>query len=138
MWIIVSLLNGRCTGARSSTSTSLFTRVLTSNIIAVSITALIMYTLREYSYSRTIVLGTAMLATILELIFGSVYIAYKKALSRIMKNMKSIRHIKNQVNMIWLRGQTETGHHTEEPAEVNPGIVNAIEKECGSEMTRQY
>ena len=59
--------------------TTLFTRVLTSNIIAISITALVMYTFRDYDYSRTIVLGTALLATILELLFGSVYIAYKKA-----------------------------------------------------------
>jgi hypothetical protein len=38
-----------------------------------------MYTFRDYDYSRTVVLGTALLATVLELIFGSIYIAYKKA-----------------------------------------------------------
>ena len=59
---------------------TLFTRVLTSNFIAISITALAMYLFREYFYSRTIVFGTALLATILELLFGSIYIAYKKAL----------------------------------------------------------
>ncbi len=38
-----------------------------------------MYSVREMQYSRTIVLGTAILATFLELVFGSVYMAFKKA-----------------------------------------------------------
>ena len=79
MWIIVSLLNGKMHRGKIINFTTLFARVLTSNIIAVSITALVMYSLRAYDYSRTIVLGTAILATFLELVFGSVYMAYKKA-----------------------------------------------------------
>ena len=80
MWIVVSLVNGKMHRGRIINFTTLFTRVLTSNFIAISMTALVMYLLREYSYSRTIVFGTALLATLLELLFGSAYIAYKKAL----------------------------------------------------------
>ena len=79
IWLFVSLLNGKMHRGKILNFTTLFTRVLTSNIIAVSVTALIMYIFRDYDYSRTVVLGTALLATTLELIFGSVYIAYKKA-----------------------------------------------------------
>jgi hypothetical protein len=49
---------------------SVLYRVISSNIIALSITALVMYTLRQYSYSRTVVLGTAGLATAIELALG--------------------------------------------------------------------
>src|ERR1035437_427879 len=70
MWIIVSLANGKMHRGKIINFTTLFSRVLTSNIIAISITALVMYILRDYAYSRTVVLGSAILATILELIFG--------------------------------------------------------------------
>jgi ABC-type uncharacterized transport system permease subunit len=80
VWIIVSLVNGKMHRGKIVNFTTLYARVLSSNFIAISIIALIMYLFREYSYSRTVVFGTAMLATILELLFGSAYIAYKKAL----------------------------------------------------------
>jgi hypothetical protein len=80
IWIIVSLLNGKMHRGKIINFTTLFTRVISSNVISISITALIMYTLRDYDFSRTIVLGTSILATIFELTFGSVYIAYKKAI----------------------------------------------------------
>ena len=79
MWIVVSLINGKMHRGKIINFTTLFTRVLTSNIIAISITALVMYSIRSLAYSRTVVLGTALLATFLELVFGSVYMAYKKA-----------------------------------------------------------
>ena len=79
MWIIVSLVNGKMNRGKIVNFTALFSRVLTSNFIAISITSLAMYSLRAYAYSRTIVLGTALLATFLELILGSVYLAFKKA-----------------------------------------------------------
>ncbi len=79
IWIVVSLVNGKMHRHKVINFTTLFTRVLTSNIIAISLTALIMYSTREYTFSRTIVLGTAVLTTFLELLFGSMYMAYKKA-----------------------------------------------------------
>ena len=72
MWIIVSLINGKMHRGKIINFTTLFIRVLTSNIIATSITALAMYSFRDYYYSRTIVLGTVLLATFLELLFGSI------------------------------------------------------------------
>src|SRR5664279_2570473 len=75
IWIIVSLANGKMHRGKIINFTTLFWRVLSSNIIAISITALLMYSFRNYDYSRTIVLGTAILATFLELVFGSIYMA---------------------------------------------------------------
>src|SRR5450759_2095010 len=62
IWIIVSLLNGKMHRGKIINFTTLFTRVLTSNIISISINALAMYSIRAVQYSRTIVLGTALLA----------------------------------------------------------------------------
>jgi hypothetical protein len=136
MWIIVSLVNGKMHRGKIINFSTLFTRVMSSNIIAISITALVMYVVRDYNYSRTIVLGTALLATILELIFGAVFIAYKKAALQDYEEYEKYKTYKKPSEYDLVKGVNGNGVQTEEPAEVNPRIVSAIEKECGSEMTQ--
>jgi len=79
MWIIVSLVNGKMNRGKIINFSTLFTRVLTSNIIAVSITALAMYSIRAIEYSRTIVLEQLCLQHFLNWFSGRSYMAYKKA-----------------------------------------------------------
>ena len=134
MWFVVSMLNGKMHRGKIINFTSLFNRVLSSNIIAVSITALVMYVLRHYDYSRTIVLGTALLATILELIFGAVYIAYKKAVVQDYEEYEKYKKYKTPSEYDLVTGVNGNGKHSDEPADINPGIISAIEKECGSEI----
>jgi hypothetical protein len=134
MWIIVSLVNGKMHRGKIINFTTLFTRVLTSNIIAVSITALAMYTIREIQYSRTIVLGTALLATFLELVFGSVYMAYKKAVVQDIDSYDKYKTGKMPSEYQLVKETNGNGHQKMEYTEVNPRIALAIEDECGSEM----
>jgi lipopolysaccharide/colanic/teichoic acid biosynthesis glycosyltransferase len=135
LWIIVSLLNGKMHRGKIINFTSLFTRVLTSNIIAISITALIMFIVREYFYSRTIVLGTALLATFLELVFGSVYMAYKKAGLQEYERYNKYQTIQKPSEYDLVnRVNGNNGNNVEHP-EVNPRIAFAIEKEVGSEIS---
>jgi len=134
MWIVVSLVNGKMHRGKIINFTTLFTRVLTSNIIAISITALIMYTVREYYYSRTIVLGTALLTTILELVFGSVFIAFKKAVVQDYEDYDKYKTYKKPSEYDLVRGVNGKGVKKEENSEVNQGITLAIEKEVGSEI----
>ena len=136
IWIIVSLVNGKMHRGKIINFTSLFSRVLTSNIISVSITALIMYSFRDYFYSRTIVLGTALGATFLELLFGSIYIAYKKAVLQDYEEYEKYKTYKKPSEYDLVKGTNENGVHSDEKNEVNPRIFNAIEKECGTEMTQ--
>ena len=112
LWIIVSLINGKMHRGKIINFTTLFTRVLTSNIIAISITALVMYLFREYFYSRTIVFGTAMLATILELLFGSVYIAYKKALVQDYEEYEKYKTYKRPSEYDLVMGTNGNGSHS--------------------------
>jgi lipopolysaccharide/colanic/teichoic acid biosynthesis glycosyltransferase len=138
IWIIVSLLNGKMHRGKIINFTTLFTRVIPSNIIALSITALIMYTLRDYDFSRTIVLGTAILTTILELTSGSVFIAYKKALVLDYEEYEKYKTYKKPSEYDLVQGINGNGNgvHSEEIDEVHPLIINALEKECGPEMTQ--
>ena len=136
IWIVVSLVNGKMHRHKVINFTTLLTRVLTSNIIAISITALIMYSTREYTYSRTIVLGTAVLTTFLELLFGSIYMAYKKAVVHNWDDIDRYKTYKpSEYELVNSTNGNGNGNQNSEPPDVNPKIVRTLEKECGSEMT---
>ena len=136
IWIIISLANGKMHRGKIINFTTLFFRVMTSNIISVSVTALIMFIFRDYDYSRTVVLGTGILATILELMTGVVFIAYKKAMIQDYEDYDNYRIFKRPSEYELVRGVNGNGVHHETITEVNPGIVSSIEKECGSEMAQ--
>ena len=134
IWIIVSLINGKMHRGKIINFTTLFTRVLTSNIIAVSITALIMYTVRSYEYSRTVVLGTSILATFLELVFGSVYMAYKKAIVQDYEEYEKYKTYKKPSEYDLVKKVNGNGSKITDQTDVNPRIAMAIEKEVGPEI----
>ena len=136
MWIIVSLLNGKMHRGKIINFTTLFSRVLTSNVIATSITALVMYTIRDYNYSRTIVLGTAILATAGELILGALYISYKKAVVQDYEEYDKYKTYKKPSEYDLVKGTNGIDGNSEEEHEINAGIAVALEKECGVEMTQ--
>ncbi len=135
IWIIVSLLNGKLHRGKVVNYSTLFNKILSSNIIAIGITALLMYSVREYSYSRMIVLGTALLATLFELIFGAIYIAYKKAVVQDYEEYEKYKAYHKPSEYDLVRGTNGNGAHSAETIEVNPKIVRSIENECGTEMT---
>jgi len=136
IWLTVSLLNGKMHKGRIINYTTLFNRVLVSNIIALSITALLMYSIREYSYSRTIVLGTAIVATFFELIIGSAYIAYKKAHVQDYENYADYKASKKKSEHELVGKVNGNGNHNTIPEVINPRVLLAIEKENGTEMAR--
>lgn len=79
LWVIVSLLNGKIGRGNIINLRTLFYFIITSNLIATSLVALILFAFRDLGYSRTVVFGTALTATLLELVFGTTYMAFRKA-----------------------------------------------------------
>jgi lipopolysaccharide/colanic/teichoic acid biosynthesis glycosyltransferase len=138
IWLTVSLLNGKMHKGRIINYTSMFSLVISSNIIALSITALLMYTIREYAYSRTVVLGTAGVATLLELIIGTLYIAYKKATLQDYENYADykVSKRKNEHELVGKLNGNGNGKKSATVAEINPRVLAAIEKEAGKEMAQ--
>jgi lipopolysaccharide/colanic/teichoic acid biosynthesis glycosyltransferase len=136
IWIIVSLLNGKMHRGKIINYTALFYRVISSNIIAISISTLLMYSFRDYEYSRTVVLGTALVATILELLAGSVFIAYKKAVVQDLETYEKYKTIakKSEYDLV---GETKDQKSTvNTTVEISPTVINSIEKECGQEVAK--
>jgi len=79
LWVAVSLVNGKIGSGRIINLRTLFYYVITSNLVATSIAALLMYAFRDAGYSRAVVFGTALTATVLELIGGALWISFNKA-----------------------------------------------------------
>jgi lipopolysaccharide/colanic/teichoic acid biosynthesis glycosyltransferase len=136
IWLLVSLINGKMHRGKIINYSTLFYRVLSSNIIALSITALLMYSLREYFYSRTVVLGTALLATILELIIGFVYISYKKARLQDIEEYENYKTIKKKSEYELVGQLNGNGKNNTISEVINPRVLLAIERECGPDMAR--
>jgi lipopolysaccharide/colanic/teichoic acid biosynthesis glycosyltransferase len=136
IWLAVSLINGKMHRGKVVNFSSLFFRVISSNIIALSITALLMYSFRNYDYSRTVVLGTALLATFLELLIGSIYIAYKKAVLQDLEEYDKYKPQKKKSEYELVGKLNGNGNNMTSPADINPRVVQAIEKECGPEMAQ--
>jgi len=135
IWIVVSLLNGKLHRGQIVNYTSLLFKVLTSNLIAIGIAALLMYTIRDLHYSRAIVLGTAGIATFLELISGALFIAYKKASVQDYEEYEKYKAYHKPSEYDLVKGTNGRGKHPEEKAEVHPSVIKALENECGKEMT---
>lgn len=94
-----------------------------------------MYSFREYDYSRTIVLGTALVATILELLFGAVYVAYKKAIIQDYETYDKYETIKKRSEYELVGEFNGNGNHEEAITDINPVIINSLMKECGADLT---
>ncbi|HNR43177.1 MAG TPA: sugar transferase [Bacteroidales bacterium] len=138
IWIIISLLNGKMHRGRIVNFTTLFSRVLTSNFIALAIIALLMYAFREYSFSRTVVLGTACIATFLELLIGTIYIEYKKAVIQDYQNYDEYKATrkKSEEELVEKTNGNGNGNIHINENDINPRVIRAIEREAGAEMAR--
>ncbi len=79
LWIIVSVATGKIGRGRIVNLRTLLTHVLSANLIATSVAALLLFALRDLGYSRQVVFGTALTATVIELAFGALYMAFRKA-----------------------------------------------------------
>ncbi len=113
---------------------SLFFKVLKSNLIALAIASLIMYSFREYSYSRTIVLGTVLVATTMEILAGMAYLAVKRAVVQEqeveIKGKKRI--LPDETEMV----ETLDLGNGSQPItfEITDYLFNEIKKEAGEEV----
>jgi len=136
VWLVVSLLNGKMNKGKIMNLKMLFSRVITSNIISLSITALLMYSFRQYDYSRLVVFGTAMLATFFELSGGVVFLAFKKARVQDVDQFERVMTIKKPSENELVGDLKKNIDSEKVTGEVKPSVVTTIEKECGREMAK--
>ena len=134
LWLIISLLNGKMNRGKIINLRSLFFRVITSNIISLALASMIMYLIREYSYSRAIVFGTVLIATSAELVFGIIFLAFKKAIVQEpeLKIGEKPGSMPSEIEMVAMTGKN--GNQELHSGELNCELVDAIALETSREM----
>jgi hypothetical protein len=93
-----------------------------------------MFIFRHFDYSRTIVLGTALLSTVLEILSGTFFLAYKFAVVQVDDPHAKTKDLSEHELVTRLNGN---GVHTDEKVVLNQSVANAISNECGSEMMQE-
>jgi lipopolysaccharide/colanic/teichoic acid biosynthesis glycosyltransferase len=134
LWLVVSLINGKMNRGKITNLRSLFIRVLTSNLVSLGLTSLIMYSFREYGYSRAIVLGTVLIATAAELIAGTLFLAFKKAIIQEPELTLGPRGEPMPSETEMVARTTKNGNGNGGPHPVDHELVDAIAAESDREM----
>ena len=133
LWLIVSLINGKMNRGKIINLKSLFVKVITSNIISLGLAILIVYTLREFFYSRMVVFGTVLLATGMELIAGIAFLAVRKAV--VQDNELPVPGTANtmpsEVEMVGEIGSSVMTKLVRK--EINDDLFRALSSEAGEE-----
>ena len=135
IWIIVSFLNGKLNKKEVVNYSILAKKVFTSNIISIGIAALLMYSFRDYHFSRTVVLGTIIMATAMELILGSLFLAYKKANIQDYEEYEEYKEYITPSEYDLVKETAGNGKTHDEPVNIHPNIIKALKNECGQEQT---
>ena len=93
-----------------------------------------MYSLRQYDYSRLIVIGTSLLATFFELVSGVVFLAYKRAIIQDEDQYDKFRVMKKLSENELVGELKKNNGYAEVTSETRSAVISTIEKECGSQM----
>jgi lipopolysaccharide/colanic/teichoic acid biosynthesis glycosyltransferase len=100
IWITCSFFFRKYSLHNMNGNFDIFKTILLSNLFAFTIVASIMYISRIAYFSRTIVLGTIALASVTELILGSVYFAFIHANISIDTNGRKNKKYKNGLALL--------------------------------------
>ena len=134
LWLIVSFLGGKLHRGKIVNLRSLLTRTVACNIVSLAIAISLLYILNKTGYSRMIVLGTAGVATVFELIFGAAFLAVQKATLQDYQP-KSDYDIIKQLTEQEMVGEVDTDElHQDVVDEVSDELIAALKKECGDEV----
>ncbi|MBE0674786.1 MAG: sugar transferase [Bacteroidales bacterium] len=135
LWLIISLINGKMNRGKIINLKSLFLRVITSNIVSLGLATLIMYSIREFFYSRMVVFGTVALATAFELIAGTIFLAVRKAIVQEGEIIPRAGRepMPSEMEMVGEIGDSVINKTAWK--EIDQKLVNAICREAGEEMS---
>ncbi len=133
VWVIVSLLGGKMHRGKVTNLRSLLYRTLLCNFISLAVAVFFIIAFDLGGHSRLIMFGTALLATVIELVVGVIYLAMQKASLQDYQPRKDYETIRalTEEEMV---GSTDTARISEEAARaVNDDVRRALISECGEE-----
>jgi lipopolysaccharide/colanic/teichoic acid biosynthesis glycosyltransferase len=133
VWVIVSLVFGKLHRGKVVNIRTLLYRTIVSNLIAVSISILIMFMAEITGHSRMIVFGTIAVATTLEIICGICFLAIQKASFQDYQPLSDYKTIKELTEEEMVGAVSTTKVCDEASSEVDPELIEALIKQVGEE-----
>jgi lipopolysaccharide/colanic/teichoic acid biosynthesis glycosyltransferase len=134
LWIIVSIAGGKMHRGKIINLRSLFSRTILCNFLSISIASLLLVALELGGHSRLVMFGTAIMATLLELATGIIFLAVKKAAVQDYQPRKDYETIRKLTEEEMV-GETDTRTISAEAIRVvKPEVQRALIDECGREM----
>lgn len=133
VWIVVSLAVGKLHRGKVINIRTLLYRTTISNLIAVSISILIMFMAEITGHSRMIVFGTIAVATVLEIICGICFLAIQKATFQDYQPLSDYKTIKELTEEEMVGAVSTKEVCDEASSEVDPALIKALIKQVGEE-----
>lgn len=133
LWLAMGILTGKMLRGKIRNLTTLFGKVVVSNLFSVIVIYLFTIFLDSYEFSVSQLLGTALLVTIFEIFTGAVYVAYRRSEITNIEELEQIRIFEKPTERD-LIGEIEP-----EPADdevlsgIDADVIAAIANECGDE-----
>mgnify|MGYP000859690741 CR=1 FL=1 len=133
IWLLTSLINGKAPGRETKNYTSYFIKVVISNLISFGATMIILFGSGELDLSRIMVFGTVLVATVFELIMGSLIFLFRKAQLSDTLEESYIRHKSMPSEYELVEKIRTNSDNIQQNIEVDGEIIDTIESELGRE-----
>lgn len=133
VWVVVSLAVGKLHRGKVINIRTLLYRTTVSNLIAVSISILIMFMAEITGHSRLIVFGTIAVATILEVICGICFLAIQKAAIQDYQPLRDLKIIKDLSEEEMVGAVSTEEVCAEASSDVDPALIEALINQVGIE-----
>jgi hypothetical protein len=130
---LTSLINGKVPGRDAKNYTSYFIKVVISNLISFGATMIILFGSGELALSRIMVFGTVLMATVFELIMGSLIFSFRKAQLSDTLEDSYIRHKSMPSEYELVKKIKVNSKNIQQNIEVDKEIIDTIESELGKE-----
>jgi len=134
LWIFISLITGKLHRGKIINIKSLVYRTILSNTISLSVAVFLLFTFQQFGYSRMVILGTAGVATVLEILCGICYMAVVKAVVQDYQPLSEYRILKKLTEHEMV-GQVETNEVSDEVInEVPNEVIESLQQEIGQDL----
>lgn len=135
IWMFISIISGKLHRGKVINIRTLVYRTILSNTLSISIAMMLLFMFQKFGYSRMVVLGTAGVASLLEIICGICYLAVKKATQQDYIPLSDYEAVKSLTEEQMV-GSTETeGVQRDVLKQIAPGLRDSLALEWGEEIT---
>ncbi|MCA1742302.1 MAG: sugar transferase [Bacteroidales bacterium] len=135
IWMFISIISGKLHRGKVINIRTLVFRTLLSNTLSISIAMMLLFMFQKFGYSRMVVLGTAGVASLIEIIVGIGYLAVKKATQQDYIPLRDYEAVKGLTEEQMVGSTGTEGVQRDVLRQITPGLRESLSIEWGEEIT---